>query len=120
MAKGIPDTKQFDNKSYRFSAYRSMFFWLDKKKGSKKPRKALPACLGRITHYQYKIFFLIFMFFSYVYKKLISRRCIYWFSAFISGYQGQKAEKLQQSINICIDLKLTLVYGVYDHILCIL
>jgi len=45
MAKGIPDTKQFDNKSYRFSAYRSMFFWLDKKKGSKKPRKALPACL---------------------------------------------------------------------------
>ena len=30
-----------------FSSYRSLFFWLDKKKGSKKYRKALPACLGK-------------------------------------------------------------------------
>ena len=30
-----------------FSAYRSLFFWLDQKKGSKKYRKALPACLGK-------------------------------------------------------------------------
>ena len=47
--KGEPDTKQFENKSYRFSAYRSMFFWLDKKKGSKQYRRALPACLGKLT-----------------------------------------------------------------------
>ena len=47
---GEPDTKQFENKSYRFSAYRSMFFWLDKRKGSKKYRRALPACLGKTVH----------------------------------------------------------------------
>ena len=56
--KGEPDTKQFENKNYRFSAYRSMFFWLDKKKGSKKYRKALPACLGMVFWLKITMFFI--------------------------------------------------------------
>ena len=62
--KGEPDTKQFENKSYRFSAYRSMFFWLDKKKGSKQYRRALPACLGTLIQLCF-VMHLYLYFYSY-------------------------------------------------------
>eukprot|EP00092_Neocalanus_flemingeri_P036929 GFUD01040202.1.p1 GENE.GFUD01040202.1~~GFUD01040202.1.p1 ORF type:complete len:211 (+),score=23.73 GFUD01040202.1:41-634(+) len=43
--KGEQDTRDFQNKNYRFSAYRSLFFWLNKKKRTQTFRKALPECL---------------------------------------------------------------------------
>ena len=66
--KGEPDTKQFENKSYRFSAYRSMFFWLDKRKGSKKYRRALPACLGKTVYTLYRLCINIFSSVTHVRK----------------------------------------------------